>query len=171
MLKNLNLSKSRKIKQIGEFDIVHLEDTSRMIIYKELYDDGLKWITKFENEEIELIDYYCKNDDCACTDVFFGIEQNTEEIGGFWYDYNLGETKKFSDPKFKLIFQEFSHEEKKVISALLANRHKIVKNEFKKFKLETELSLQKKAINKKKVGRNEPCPCGSGLKYKKCCLL
>jgi len=22
-----------------------------------------------------------------------------------------------------------------------------------------------------KVGRNDPCPCGSGLKYKKCCLL
>ena len=21
-----------------------------------------------------------------------------------------------------------------------------------------------------KVGRNEPCPCGSGLKFKKCCL-
>jgi uncharacterized protein YecA (UPF0149 family) len=20
-----------------------------------------------------------------------------------------------------------------------------------------------------KVGRNDPCPCGSGLKYKKCC--
>ena len=24
--------------------------------------------------------------------------------------------------------------------------------------------------NKVKVGRNDPCPCGSGLKYKKCCL-
>jgi methionyl aminopeptidase len=22
-----------------------------------------------------------------------------------------------------------------------------------------------------KIGRNDPCPCGSGLKYKKCCLL
>ncbi|GAH81933.1 unnamed protein product, partial [marine sediment metagenome] len=22
---------------------------------------------------------------------------------------------------------------------------------------------------KKKIGRNSPCPCGSGLKYKKCC--
>jgi len=22
-----------------------------------------------------------------------------------------------------------------------------------------------------KIGRNEPCPCGSGLKYKKCCIL
>lgn len=24
--------------------------------------------------------------------------------------------------------------------------------------------------NEKKVGRNEACPCGSGKKYKKCCL-
>ena len=24
--------------------------------------------------------------------------------------------------------------------------------------------------SKKKIGRNEPCPCGSGKKYKKCCL-
>jgi uncharacterized protein YecA (UPF0149 family) len=22
----------------------------------------------------------------------------------------------------------------------------------------------------KNVGRNDPCPCGSGKKYKKCCL-
>lgn len=22
-----------------------------------------------------------------------------------------------------------------------------------------------------KTGRNEPCPCGSGKKYKKCCLI
>lgn len=24
--------------------------------------------------------------------------------------------------------------------------------------------------SKPEVGRNDPCPCGSGLKYKKCCL-
>lgn len=24
-------------------------------------------------------------------------------------------------------------------------------------------------VKPKKVGRNDPCPCGSGLKYKKCC--
>jgi preprotein translocase subunit SecA len=23
---------------------------------------------------------------------------------------------------------------------------------------------------KQKIGRNDPCPCGSGKKYKKCCL-
>ena len=27
----------------------------------------------------------------------------------------------------------------------------------------------KMVINDDKVGRNDPCPCGSGKKYKKCC--
>jgi preprotein translocase subunit SecA len=29
--------------------------------------------------------------------------------------------------------------------------------------------VQKPVQKAKKVGRNEPCPCGSGKKYKKCC--
>ena len=29
---------------------------------------------------------------------------------------------------------------------------------------------ERKEIILKKIGRNTPCPCGSGLKYKKCCL-
>lgn len=32
-----------------------------------------------------------------------------------------------------------------------------------------EASKQNPIINNDKVGRNEPCPCGSGKKYKKCC--
>jgi hypothetical protein len=33
-----------------------------------------------------------------------------------------------------------------------------------------EISALRKDFKKGKVGRNEPCPCGSGKKYKKCCL-
>ena len=29
--------------------------------------------------------------------------------------------------------------------------------------------IERKLVKKKKVGRNDPCPCGSGKKYKKCC--
>ena len=34
-----------------------------------------------------------------------------------------------------------------------------------------EQTNEEKSINQinKKVKRNEPCPCGSGKKYKKCC--
>ena len=35
--------------------------------------------------------------------------------------------------------------------------------------LEILLNPLKPKIAEKKVGRNEPCPCGSGKKYKKCC--
>lgn len=30
--------------------------------------------------------------------------------------------------------------------------------------------ISQQQVHKKKIGRNEPCPCGSGKKYKKCCL-
>ena len=29
--------------------------------------------------------------------------------------------------------------------------------------------IERKLVKKKKVGRNDPCPCGSGKKYKHCC--
>jgi SWIM/SEC-C metal-binding protein len=35
--------------------------------------------------------------------------------------------------------------------------------------LEILLNPPKTVRAEKKVGRNEPCPCGSGRKYKKCC--
>ncbi|MBU1340572.1 MAG: SEC-C domain-containing protein [Proteobacteria bacterium] len=35
--------------------------------------------------------------------------------------------------------------------------------------LEILLNPPKTRVAEKKVGRNEPCPCGSGKKYKKCC--
>jgi len=31
-------------------------------------------------------------------------------------------------------------------------------------------SMHTSKVREYKIGRNEPCPCGSGLKYKNCCL-
>lgn len=35
--------------------------------------------------------------------------------------------------------------------------------------LEILLNIPKPVTVEKKIGRNEPCTCGSGKKYKKCC--
>ncbi len=35
---------------------------------------------------------------------------------------------------------------------------------------EAPAEVQVKPVRSNKVGRNEPCPCGSGKKFKKCCL-
>jgi len=39
----------------------------------------------------------------------------------------------------------------------------------KKKEIRKEWSASRMVVNKNKVGRNEPCPCGSGKKYKNCC--
>jgi len=40
-----------------------------------------------------------------------------------------------------------------------------------KFLAENRNPVPQPAAGPKKIGRNDPCPCGSGRKYKKCCLL
>jgi uncharacterized protein YecA (UPF0149 family) len=43
------------------------------------------------------------------------------------------------------------------------NMNLLRKNEFKE-----KNSMRE---SRKKTGRNDYCPCGSGMKFKKCCLL
>lgn len=39
----------------------------------------------------------------------------------------------------------------------------------KRKEIHTKWKNSKTVVNKNKVGRNDPCPCGSGKKYKNCC--
>ena len=49
-----------------------------------------------------------------------------------------------------------------------------IDSEFDEFEEEDDppLHSREKAspVRVEKIGRNQPCPCGSGKKYKKCCL-
>lgn len=68
-------------------------------------------------------------------------------------------TKSIWEDTVKFLYQVENSEKverKKVAEPTMANKDGVVKN--------------KTVVNKeRKVGRNEPCPCGSGKKYKKCC--
>lgn len=39
----------------------------------------------------------------------------------------------------------------------------------KRKQIKKDYNRSKQAVKSVKVGRNDPCPCGSGKKYKKCC--
>lgn len=43
------------------------------------------------------------------------------------------------------------------------------KEQAREYQARQQESLKERAGTQKKIGRNDPCPCGSGLKYKKCC--
>ncbi len=41
--------------------------------------------------------------------------------------------------------------------------------EEKRKEIKKEYNATKTVVKENKIGRNEPCPCGNGKKYKKCC--
>lgn len=63
-----------------------------------------------------------------------------------------------------------SDEERKILSAELLKLAKTIRKWSLKGYTENEIEQKdRNAGAAVKVGRNEPCPCGSGKKYKKCC--
>jgi hypothetical protein len=47
---------------------------------------------------------------------------------------------------------------------------KLVQTGKSNFEIKNRAYKKSLDVKKKKIGRNEPCPCGSGKKYKKCCI-
>ena len=69
-------------------------------------------------------------------------------------DTRTGDIMEMEELKKTLLVEEFAKHAKEVdVNALSEKRRR---------------ELQK--TGRTKVGRNEPCPCGSNLKFKKCCL-
>jgi preprotein translocase subunit SecA len=61
-----------------------------------------------------------------------------------------------------------------LFESLLANirhdvAHTIYRADLVKKETRPQPAAQRKEKGKKKIGRNDPCPCGSGKKYKNCC--
>jgi hypothetical protein len=53
---------------------------------------------------------------------------------------------------------------------LLAARHRKVRAIYAHCR-QRELQARKAVLSARGVGRNDRCPCGSGKKYKKCCMV
>ena len=82
-----------------------------------------------------------------------------------------GKTK--NTKRFKYVVMEYldeNFEQKKVIGSdieAIIFQHEVDHlNGILYFDMKIDTTVR----NETKIGRNEPCPCGSGKKYKKCCL-
>lgn len=105
----------------------------------------------------------------ACCLDLYPTKEIQEEIKKV-YELDLIDT--FFLGKLEDIEAEIREGKKVALARLKTNyRHTLITDVIKDmewwdcFKQEKETSLMKKV----KIGRNEPCPCGSGKKYKKCC--
>jgi len=64
---------------------------------------------------------------------------------------------------------EYKNEGYKMFKQLLENINANIVKAVQNVKIQENIEQPKEIVDKKEVGRNDPCPCGSGKKYKKCC--
>ena len=142
---------------------INQEDIKKFIISKEIFDK-YKEVNFFDiDEEDEFKDQLqnlisrnlqlnFKADDIYQT-IIFMTKTGTfsrDSLNFVFDDYNI-ELKKELEKEIMSLYNKY----KEFISVWLYNGYSI-----------TEFNEMNKT---KKIGRNEPCPCGSGKKYKKCC--
>ena len=99
-------------------------------------------------------------------------EHYAEERLRVSYSINWDGDDDFDDEDFDDDYFENGHESGIPLSALPQIRE-TMKNSFGLPRLDddSDADLTQPIHNEgRKVGRNDPCPCGSGKKYKKCCL-
>jgi uncharacterized protein YchJ len=132
--------------------------------YGEVFEQTpLTYMYKLDN--YLLMDSYCINPKCDCHDVNLMFTQ-------------IGKTKEFTiqlNLKTKQIEWLMGSEEPEIVKDFIQHESMIeeLKSRYQKMK-QAGSQIKKSQVSmpvqsKDKVGRNEPCPCGSGKKYKHCC--
>lgn len=144
----------------------------RVISYQEIYGpkDSEKFVFDYSDDRYLVVDQYCMNPKCLCNEVVlifikidpkkdvqepsFAIRLNVNN-----HKYEVDENK--SDEMASVIRYAF---ENRPILKLLKSRYHEMKTAGRE--IINKYGQKEPAV---KVGRNEPCPCGSGKKYKRCC--
>ena len=172
---------NKKQKEIGinEFDIndspysyefseAHFANESLMISYQSIFPLCQIFKVAKEGIEYEILDQYCKSLKCDCTNVSLELFQDGQLIRGFIYDYK---DNSLEDEENRWIIQQLKRNYSRFKNLILMRSLK-VKTLYGKNLLEVYQDNPNNFEVEKitKIGRNEPCPCGSGKKYKKCCL-
>ena len=136
------------------------------------YLDVFKWARRdqyvFDDEPeiFQVFDGYCINPGCNCGKVVvqfcqLEVEGESQAVGEIEIDPS-GTFALESEPKCEAILDR--------LWATFRKRHPAYPAYFAQRNADMKcIGKKREAFHRPKIGRNEPCPCGSGKKYKKCC--
>ncbi|RXJ94727.1 preprotein translocase subunit SecA [Arcobacter sp. AHV-9/2010] len=151
-------------------------------VLKEVYEEKMSVTTQKQRNEIERI-LYLQILDSAWREHLYSMDTLKTGIGLRGYNQKdpLVEYKKESYNLFVELVSNIKIEIIKILFTIQLQSKEDAKKEqeaLEKIKANMEKSNEHTTTNvaqeavkssEKKIARNEPCPCGSGLKYKQCC--
>ena len=155
--------------------------------HKELYDVGIIFDDELGLYSIPFYKTFCMifedetkvSDVKGCVNYFLKNDSISDKIIkriAKKYPNFMDKINKVLESNYTLdsLIEEYKSEflKRKIYSSTSVLYHSTVFSKSIDFieQTEAEEEKQKKPIPSGKIGRNEPCPCGSGKKYKNCCL-
>ncbi|MCX7040723.1 MAG: SEC-C metal-binding domain-containing protein [Spirochaetes bacterium] len=170
LTENLN---PEKVKY--QFNIRQIENEAAMVSYISVlcFDEGLDFTS--DSREFFVNDYYCLKSDCTCKSVHLVFHEkpaNTGSkapiLGSLTYSYD-SQTDSFDEnsigsrERVGALFSSLKST-RPDLASVIRKRHGILKMLYGNL-----LRDNRPPSSPSKVGRNDPCPCGSGRKFKHCC--
>jgi hypothetical protein len=146
-----------------------------LVGWNDVFPDDFHFIFFLCGKKYIAIDNYCITPGCRCNDVaisFLNMDEKNELGAVFTDTMKLNVQDVHSQKSSKQELLKCWGQLKTVYPDLkikLQKRHK----EIKRFGCEIARisgNFTAPVVTEKKVNRNDPCPCGSGKKFKKCCM-
>jgi SEC-C motif domain protein len=157
-----------KKKPVFTFSSEDINDLSLLCSYNMTSDDNNALQMNVDGTQYTWIDSYCKNPTCDCSIVLIDIFilEKKEIFTSFFYDYSSRKITEELMPVPKFFIDDLGEDEE--LNQSFATRNQIVREAFAECLLKRN-ALKRQQQFQPKIGRNDPCSCGSGKKYKKCC--
>jgi len=159
------------------FEYDEVEYNALMSAYNDVLPYGDNLLVTINGKECIIIDQYCLLPKCPCTDTNLNIF-SVDKVGKTGTEL-CSVSVNYRKKVWKII-EEFSlpvtlKTVRTTIEDQLPNIYKQLQKRHIKLKAiyahcKKKHHSPKEELQLPKVGRNDPCPCGSGKKYKKCCL-
>lgn len=162
-----------KLAELNDFDVKKSWNKGQMIevIIENLKDSLAERLTKFEEEQLETLkeiaDETTGNADLESEAVTSAVSQGLLYVAVNEEAISYSMPAEVKDEVNDMIAKKEALE--KQTDAIVEEDSQPVRTFPFPVRPRRPKKVQQRIVGKK-IGRNEPCPCGSGKKYKKCCL-
>ncbi len=161
----------------GYFDYEEIERDGLMSTYNAVMPFADRIRFEIGGVDYTFFDMYCVLPDCSCTrtnlDIKYTLKKEypDKEICSISLDYKKKRWEEYEGDFSTIPLKTIKSGVMRQIPdfyKILMKRHQRLKAIYVHCR-EKEYT-PKQPVQQRKIGRNAPCPCGSGKKYKKCCM-
>ena len=173
-IKSRETERARPADISAHFDFDEVERSSILQAYNDILPFAETMQLVVDGIEYVALDQYCVRSGCRCTDAhlnFVALADGSEALqtaGVVSIDYQAGTWDLVENepaPRDMAAFKRCLESTTPGLYGMLRARHKKLRAIYSHCR-----KRARAAVPEEPAGRNDPCPCGSGRKFKKCCI-